>query len=58
MSLPCVLKILNNLFPDSSKTKLLNISLTPFIFPTIIFDSSVIIPNDCAKSIGVILGSK
>ena len=36
--------ILNNLFPNSSKTKLLNISLKPFIFPTITFDSTVIIP--------------
>ena len=50
--------ILNNLFPNSSKTKLLNISLKPFIFPTITFDSTVIIPSDCAKSLGVILDSK
>ena len=27
--------ILNNLFPNSSKTKLLNITLKPFIFTTI-----------------------
>ena len=50
--------ILNNLFPNSSKTKLLNITLKPFICPTITFDSTVIIPIDCAKSIGVILDSK
>ena len=50
--------ILNNLFPNSSKTRLLNITLKPFICPTINFDSTVIIPSDCAKSLGVILDSK
>ena len=50
--------ILNNLFPNSSKTKLLNITLKPFIFPTITFYSTVIIPSDCTKSLGVILYSK
>ena len=47
--------ILNNLFPNSSKTKLLKITLKPFIFPTITFDYTVIIPSDCAESLGVIL---
>ena len=50
--------IINNLFPNSSITKLLNITLKHFIFPTITFDSIVIIPSDCAKSLGVILYSK
>ena len=50
--------ILNNIFPNSSKTKLLNITLKHFICPTITFDSKVIIPRYCAKSLGVILYSK
>ena len=50
--------ILNNIIPNFSKTKLLNITLKPFICPTITFASTVIIPSDCAKSLGVILDSK
>ena len=50
--------ILNNLFHNSSKTKQLNITLKPFICPTITFDYAVIIPSDFAKSLGVILDSK
>ena len=51
-------RILNNLFPNSSKTKLHYITLKPFICYTITFDYTFIIPRDCAKSIGVILYSK
>ena len=35
----------------NAKTKLLNITLKPFIFHTITFDSTVIIISDCDKSL-------
>ena len=52
------LLILNNLFSNSFKTKQLNINLKHVIVPTITFDSTFIIPSDCAKSLGVILDFK
>ena len=50
--------IFNNLFPNSSKTKLINITTKSCIFPNVLFDSTIIEPSEYVTSLGVTLDSK
>ena len=50
--------IFNNLFPNSSKTKLINITIKSCIFPTVLFDSTIIEPSEYVTSLGVTLDYK
>ena len=45
----------NNLLINSSKTMLLNISLSNFVFPDIIFDNLLITPSSKIKFLGIIV---
>ena len=43
----------NNLLINSSKTMLLNISISKFFFPDIIFDNLLITPSSKIKFLGI-----
>ena len=50
--------IFNNVFPNSSKTKLINITNKSCIFPSVLFDSTIIEPSEYVTSLGVTLDYK